>query len=109
MATFEAGDDVHEGMDPDAEGGDGGGGVGGAFVEVELVEEFVEGFGVTLHGGNNGELVSGRHISGYRDDGEHQYSMRATLIGPLSFDIGEECIWPPARLSFLAFGVFARP
>lgn len=48
MTPLEAGDDVHEGLDPDSEGGDDGGGVGGAFVEVELIDEFVEGFGVAL-------------------------------------------------------------
>lgn len=48
MAPFEAGDDVHEGLEPDSEGGEGGGGFGRAVVEVELVDEFVEGFGVAL-------------------------------------------------------------
>lgn len=42
MTPFEAGDYVHEGLDPDSEGGDDGGGVGGAFVE---------GFGVALDEG----------------------------------------------------------
>lgn len=48
MAPFEAGHDVHEGLEPDSEGGEGGGGVRRAIVEVELVDEFVEGFGVAL-------------------------------------------------------------
>ena len=58
MAPFEAGDDVHEGLDPDSEGGEGGGGVGRAVVEVELVDEFVEGFGVSLES-NRGVILRG--------------------------------------------------
>lgn len=47
---------MHEGLDPDSKGGYGRRRVWGAFIEVELVDEFVEGFSVTL--GKRSERVS---------------------------------------------------